>query len=208
MGTINSANDEWIELYNRTGAEISVEGWRLKASDGSPQINLTGAIPSQGFWLLERTDDSSVINIAADQIYTGALNNNGENLELYDDAGKLIDSVAGAWPAGDNTTKQTMSRFDLKQWKTSKTPSGTPKAPNTFIADIADASGAPTEIQESLAHDKLLEAEPRTVEPQTGRELAAAGQQATPKTPFALLIASVLAVSFGAIILILKKGLK
>ena len=91
MGTEASYNDEWIELYNNTDFSINLVGWVLKAGDGSPEINLTGIISAKSFYLLERTDDYSVPGISADQIYTGALGNSGENLELYDSSGNLID---------------------------------------------------------------------------------------------------------------------
>ncbi len=181
MGTKSSYNNEWIELYNNTDSPINLDGWILKAADDVPTIKLAGSFLANGFYLLERSKD-----------YTGALNNKGEKLELCDDSGNLIDFADGSagWPAGDNSTKQTMSRFSLDQWKSSKEPGGTPKAPNTFVVDAPEI---------------------RTVEPQSNtqpnRELAAVGQQVIQKPPLFLLIAGVLAVFSGAIILILKKKL-
>ena len=52
MGTSESANDEWMELYNTGGEDVSLEGWVLEASDGTPQINLTGSVSAGGFFLL------------------------------------------------------------------------------------------------------------------------------------------------------------
>jgi len=140
MGTKISYNDEWVELYNNTGNTINLGGWLLKAIDGTPKINLTGVIPGKSFYLLERTDDNTVPEISADQIFTGALGNSGENLELYDNSGNLIDSLtcASGWFAGDNTTKQTMERknsqlsgSDSSNWQTSQNPGGTPEAKNS-----------------------------------------------------------------------------
>jgi len=93
MGTNVSYNDEWIELYNTAENDINLDGWILKAGDGSPEINLSGTIPAKGFYLLERTDDETIPGISADLIYTGALGNNGENLNLYNSSGNLIDEV-------------------------------------------------------------------------------------------------------------------
>ena len=43
-GTVASSTDEWFELYNNTGADINLNGWRLVADDGNPDIALSGTI--------------------------------------------------------------------------------------------------------------------------------------------------------------------
>lgn len=154
MGTEASYNDEWIELHNKTDSSISLEGWVLKTTDNTPEIKLTGTIFAQGFYLLERTDNDSVPNITADQIYTGALNNNGENLNLYDNLGNLIDAAncQDGWSAGDNSTKQTMERKDANNWQTSQNPGGTPKAENSLS-------------QEAVIEEPKSQTEPQKEEP-------------------------------------------
>ena len=132
-GTNLSASDEWIELKNLSGNEISLEGWTLIAGDGQPSVNLAGSIFANGFFLLERTDDASVSGITADLIYSGALGNSGEILELRDEEGTLIyilDASAG-WPAGDNDNKFTMERMEDGGWQNSSEPGGTPRANNS-----------------------------------------------------------------------------
>ena len=141
MGTENSANDEWIELYNNTEEPINLDAWALKAEDGTPEIALTRTISANGFYLLERTNDNTVPEISADLIYKGALGNNGENLKLYDNSGNLIDEVncSDGWPAGNNETKQTMERMSHAEtgspqnWQTSQNPNGTPKTKNSVV---------------------------------------------------------------------------
>ena len=156
MGTIISSNDEWIELYNNTGADIDLTGWTLNSTDGTPSINLSGTISANGYFLLERTDDSSVPDVLANQIYTGALANSpsGENLELRDSANNLIDSLdcSGGWFAGDNTTKQTMERKnplnpgnDSSNWQTSALVGGTPKAASSAGSAEEDEEDPPPE---------------------------------------------------------------
>lgn len=133
MGTATSTpNDEWIELKNISDQKIDLTGWTLKAIDKTPQISLTGIIPTQGYFLLERTNDDTVPEIPANQIYTGALGNNGEKLELFNKENNLIDSVdcSNGWLAGDNSTKQTMERIG-ENWQTSQNPGGTPKQANS-----------------------------------------------------------------------------
>lgn len=124
MGTTYSYGDEWIELLNNTGCDISLDGWTLNATDGTPAINLSGVIPANGYFLLERSDDSSVPELHSDLIYTGALSNKGEILELKDPSGNLIDSL-NSWYRGNNSSKATMERInprskgtDASNWKT------------------------------------------------------------------------------------------
>jgi len=137
MGTLSSYNDEWIELHNSTEQEISLEGWILKTADEGIKINLLGKISQNGFYLLERTGDETVPEIAADQIYAGALGNTGERLELSDGSGEVIDSVEcqSGWAAGDNSTKQTMEKIGINEWQTSKEVGGTPRSQNSTIND-------------------------------------------------------------------------
>lgn len=137
MGTTESANAEWLELYNPLGEEVDLAGWRLEAEDGSPKINLTGKINASGFYLLERTGDQTLPTITADQIYTGSLSNTGENLILYDQNNNIIDKIEAAesWPGGDNETKNTLERKTDGLWQTSAQVGGTPKAQNSLGPD-------------------------------------------------------------------------
>jgi uncharacterized repeat protein (TIGR01451 family) len=105
-GTQASTADEWIELLNTSNQAVTVDGWRLVAADGSPDIALSGAIPSYSYYLIERTDDQTVSNIAADLItsFGSGLSNQGEALLLLNEAGVIIDTVnaaGGSWPTDD-----------------------------------------------------------------------------------------------------------
>ncbi len=129
MGTLENANDEWIELYNHDGTDMNVDGWTI--TDGaSLEIALRGIIPSRTIVLLERTDESTVSGITAFQIYTGALGNDGRTLTLKRGDGTTEDRVVGGenWTSigGDNITKQT-PQATMNGWVTG-TP--TPGAPN------------------------------------------------------------------------------
>jgi len=154
MGTIASANDEWLELYNNTSNPITLDGWLIKANDGTPDIKLAGTISANGFYLLERTDDDTLPNVTADLIYKGALGNTGEDLKLYDSSNNLIDEVncSSGWFGGDNSSKQTMetlrqARGENQAWQTSENPGGTPKAQNSAGA-IAESTGEARPLQE------------------------------------------------------------
>ncbi len=123
MGTKANHSDEWIELYNKTDYNINLASLSFEALDGTPIINLTGVIPANGYYLLERTDDEAVSSIVADQIYTGALGNTGENLFLKDSQGNMIDQVdcSDGWYAGDNEkeegewVRKTMERINVDE---------------------------------------------------------------------------------------------
>lgn len=132
MGSEQSHYDEWMELKNTGPEPVSLEDWILKTEDGSPSIRLQGEMEGGHFFLLERTDDTTQPDIKADQIYTGGLSNQGENIQLLDKGGEVVDKVKAGqgWKAGDNITKKTMER-GKKGWHTSRKKGGTPKAENT-----------------------------------------------------------------------------
>ncbi|PIP22618.1 MAG: hypothetical protein COZ91_00660 [Candidatus Nealsonbacteria bacterium CG_4_8_14_3_um_filter_39_7] len=208
MGTKTSANDEWLELYNKSNQDINLEGWVLKANDGSPEIKLKGSILSLGYFLLERTDDNTLPAIKADQIYKGALGNNGEKLELYDNLGTLIDSVDchSKWLAGDNSSKQTMERAN-NNWQTSENPGGTPKAENSAGAKItAQKTSPPVPVAITKQNPEEAKTEPK-IEPKVELEEGENKTPAAKKENSGLAMASslIIAVLSTTAILILNK---
>jgi hypothetical protein len=111
-GTLASPNDEWIELWNPGAADADLAGWML-TDGGDIHIPLSGTISAGGYFLLERTDDTSVADITADRIYTGALSNSGESLFLIDSAGRTVDLAnggGGPWPGGSQAMAAAMER--------------------------------------------------------------------------------------------------
>ncbi|OGN13467.1 MAG: hypothetical protein A3J47_03870 [Candidatus Yanofskybacteria bacterium RIFCSPHIGHO2_02_FULL_43_22] len=120
-GTEASPNDEWLELYNTENYDINLSGWALKAEDGTPDITVEEGkiIKAQSYFLFERTNDTTVNSVAADQIYTGALGNDGEFVRLIDAAGIVVNTAGNsgsAWPAGSSTGKISMERT-ASGWK-------------------------------------------------------------------------------------------
>lgn len=133
MGTKNSSFDEWMELYNPTGEEISLQGWLLYNKGKDLKISLEGTIPKKGYYLLERTDESTLPESSSDIIYSGGLKNSGESLFLENKEGVVIDSAifSSGWPQGDNNAKKTMERKEDREWQTSRLPEGTPGEKNS-----------------------------------------------------------------------------
>lgn len=131
--------DEWIELKNISSSTIDLTGWQILSSDGKIKITLNGAIESGNFYLLERTDDDSVLDVKADQIYTGVLDNNGAHIRLFNQNCELVDEIeAFPWPGGDAATNRTLERMQCFTtsdcgWQTSLAEEGTPKRENSFL---------------------------------------------------------------------------
>jgi hypothetical protein len=143
MGSSDDANAEWIELYN-DGPAVDLSGWSLAATDGQPAIDLTGTLAANSYALLERTDDSTVPGISAFLIYTGAMGNTGEVLELRDQSGLLVDVVdgSGGWAiGGDNSSKYTLQRVGepaVGSWSTAPaTPAGSEPVGDATLDEAA-----------------------------------------------------------------------
>lgn len=145
MGTDASSNAEWIELANTGNTSINLTNWTLTISTSSSPITILAkdgstSIDANGYYLLERTSDATVPDIAADQIYTGALSNNGTTLILKDAAGSAVDTVDGSngWKIGGgevkgkNTTPKETAQRIASGWETA---AATPRAINAGVSD-------------------------------------------------------------------------
>lgn len=125
MGSTESANHEWIELFN-SGNSINVDGWKIVDSNNL-SISLAGTIPENSHVVLERSSDASAPGPAF-LIYTGSLVNTGATLRLERSNGSLEDQVSGGdgWQnlGGDNSTKNT-PQYTSGGWVTGEpTPGG------------------------------------------------------------------------------------
>jgi hypothetical protein len=208
MGTQRSSSDEWLELYNNANYGINLSGWSLKAKD-SLAIQLEGAIPAKGFYLLERTDDEALPSIKADQIFKGSLNNKGMELSLYDKNGALMDRVdcSAGWFGGNNGTKQTMERINPAEeggtagnWQTSLPEGGTPKEKNSLGA----AKGQSQKVKTPGGQNQ----DEAVKKADLGASLNSDDKSSEPIGSRAKMTAFGLAISSGAIIIFLKRGLR
>lgn len=149
-GSVDSATDEWLELYNTTSTNIDLTGWTIDDDSGAQTYELTGTIASHQYYLLESKD--IVTSLPGDGTDSLSLSNAGDSLILKDAVGTIIDSVnttSGPWYAGSNTTHASMERInplisgnEASNWLTASTTStatasqgtailGTPRASNT-----------------------------------------------------------------------------
>jgi len=141
MGTgAANSNDEWIELYNNSSSSVDLTGWKIK-KNGEDFINISSSIiPGLGFYLLERTA-SNTTDVIEDYIYTGALSNKGEKLELINAENILIDSVdcSNGWFAGTTSLFYvSMERIDSA---TSGSLSANWESNNLITRNGKDANG-------------------------------------------------------------------
>ncbi|MDE2144506.1 MAG: lamin tail domain-containing protein, partial [Patescibacteria group bacterium] len=148
MGSVNSANDEWIELRNISNSAVDISGWHVLSGDGHIKAILPerAVISPSGFYLLERTNTNSIPGVTADFAYTGSLVNTGTDLKLFDNNCALVDSVSGAngWLAGDSSSRRTMERdLNGNGWHTSSAAGGTPRRENdsAFLSQSGGGGG-------------------------------------------------------------------
>jgi hypothetical protein len=147
MGTLASADDEWIELYNPGTSDINLTNWRLVADDGSPDIVLNGTIPggaSGGYFLLERAYDNVVSDVIANQFFTGELEDTGETLRLRAPDGTIVDTAnsdGGTWPAGTISPNGSMERMGVIT-----------DAPLAWVTNVNATSWTNTDASGQLVH--------------------------------------------------------
>jgi hypothetical protein len=103
-GTVSDSQGTWIELYNPGEVDIDLQGWKLVAADGEPEILLSKVIHHGEYFLLERSDDTTISNIPADLVYVGDLGTENETLLLLGPDESMVDSanLVGNvnWPGG------------------------------------------------------------------------------------------------------------
>ena len=97
------ANGEWMELANISGAEVSLDGWRILDAAGKIKISFGSGdmLAPDGFYLLSR-GGNSVHGISTDKAYAGTLPNTGDELAVLDPSSSIIiaPSGGGAGPSG------------------------------------------------------------------------------------------------------------
>lgn len=138
MGSVGDANAEWIELLNNAGVAVSLAGWQLRTESGKISLTFSSDthLSFSGYALLERTDDESVPGVQADAVYTGALANTGERIQLFDHRCVLVDELdaRSGWPGGESAARKTLER-NVRDfgWHTSTNANGTPKRENASV---------------------------------------------------------------------------
>jgi hypothetical protein len=105
-GTVSGA-DEWIELFNASGAIVDLSGWTLVMTDGTPATEPIGT----GEAVLSFSAGGALAAFQANEYLVignpkGDLNNT-VTVELRDATGRLVDRLAlggdGGGPSGNAT---------------------------------------------------------------------------------------------------------
>ncbi len=138
-----SADLEWLELYNPLGIDMDVSGFRL---DGDVQFTFPKGtlIPSRGFLVVAANADllaQQAGKPVAVGSYTGRLSDDAGNVDLRNNAGRLLDTIAyedvEPWPvipdgSGASLAKRHAgaSSDTAEEWTRSAFVGGTPGAAN------------------------------------------------------------------------------
>ncbi len=95
---VSDANGEWFELYNTTGAPISIQGYQIaSANDAGFTVASAVSVPANGYVVLARVASSAVNGgVTVAYAYGAAVNliNTSDWVSLRDVGGATVDSVA------------------------------------------------------------------------------------------------------------------
>ncbi len=134
-----SSGSEWVELYNANADTVTLSNWKIKDNTDSHAMTVNDSISGKGY----KTFDISGFS----------LNNNGDNVRLYDGAGSPVDSRvyttcnnADSWakkPDGSWDQTPFITKGSANQFPTPiPTPSPTPKITPTPSPDPTTMEGA------------------------------------------------------------------
>ena len=136
-------DEEYLELYNRSSSDIDISGWCFTTGIAACFPSST-IVPAGGYFLLSRnnTVTTATYGVGADAIYTGKLDNGGEQLILKDAAlNTIIDfsyDDATPWPASPDGSGPSLELKDpllspiASSFGGSLASGGTPKAVNSL----------------------------------------------------------------------------
>ncbi len=135
MYNSSGTDDEWIEIYNASGADITLNSdWRL-SYDGST-FDFTGTVFSDGSYLTIALGSNGDGTYNNDNPFTPDISTIGTPAASINDSNNLVNSTATIAiiydPSGANTTIDTVTYDDGSPWPT--TPDG--NGPSLELADV------------------------------------------------------------------------
>lgn len=174
MNEFSVNGDEWIELFNKSGTVIALDGYWLEDATAK-KSELHGSIEPTGFFL--------AANLSI------ALNNDEDDIRLFAPNGTLLDSVHYGGQSGAATPKKNASTIRMNDTGSSKddftiTTHPTPGTLNIFTptAEAASQSGGSASSSSSSSATPTTETGNATATPQN------ANTNLIPITPFFLTI--------------------
>ncbi|MBN1894645.1 CotH kinase family protein [bacterium] len=152
-------SDDWVELFNASGAARDLSGWILKDESDSHAFFIPDGtvLPENGYRVF--CIDSSAFDAVYPDVArrTGNLNfglGRDDEVRLFTPEGVLADNVdysnQAPWPALPDGNGYSLSLRDpsgpergAAAWTSSNRPGGTPAAPNFTASGVADAPSTP-----------------------------------------------------------------
>ena len=136
---------EWIEFHNQLAVDMDVSDWQLRGGVNFDFPDGT-IVPGRGYLVVSSDPDALRAATGYDGAlgpFVGRLGNDGDELKLYNNDQRLMNSVdysdAGVWPVGPDGSGATLAKFknntaseDPSNWTTSLQIGGTPGQSNFF----------------------------------------------------------------------------
>jgi len=140
----NEAGMEFIEFYNQLAVDIDVSGWRV-GGDTDYTFPAGTRVAGRSYIVLARDPTAlmAVTGLSSNVFgpFVSPLNNQGGTLNLYNNTGRLMDSVtfgtSGDWPVTPDGAGPSLAKIDpdwgsasAANWQASGQVGGTPGAAN------------------------------------------------------------------------------
>ena len=145
----SGADLEWVELYNPMAIDMDLSGWSIEG--GVAFSFAAGTVIPAGGLLVIAADPSRVADAVGP--YTGTLSDSGERINLWNNSGRLIDTVTygedDPWPVAADGSGLSLAKMEpdaasdhAENWTFSAEIGGTPGQPN-----LLDPSAPPTTVE-------------------------------------------------------------
>lgn len=145
----SDADPEWIELYNPMALDMDLSGWSIDG--GVTYAFADGTILPAGGYLVVAADPTLVAGALGP--WDGTLADDGERIDLRNNGGRLIDTVAygddDPWPVQADGSGLSLAKIDpdaasdhAENWTGSAELGGTPGTPN-----LLDPSAPSTTVE-------------------------------------------------------------